>query len=403
MSALEEKSIVLTVSGGIAAYKAATIASLLVQAGAHVDVVLTAGALQFIQPLTFSAITHRPVHSDPFAPWAADFSGHVTLADRADLVIVAPATAATVARLALGLSDDLLGLIALSTRAPILLAPAMEDRMYRHPTTQQHLQTLTDRGAAVVGPESGRLASGAKGLGRMSEPADIVHRAQALVQGAGRLAGARVVVTAGGTREPLDPVRYVGNRSSGRMGFAIAEAAVAEGAAVTLIAGPSAIPAPAGAIVVSVESALEMLAAVEDAARDADVLIMAAAVADFRPETSQASKIKKEHGQDYLDLRLVRNPDILASVNRPGLVKIGFAAETDNLLGHASAKLHAKGLDMIVANDAASTIGADHSTATFLMADGAVRAFPRLPKQELAFEIVLAAAELLAASRRGDS
>lgn len=403
MSALEEKSIVLAVSGGIAAYKAATIASLLVQAGAHVDVVLTAGALQFIQPLTFSAITHRPVHSDPFAPWAADFSGHVTLADRADLVIVAPATAATVARLALGLSDDLLGLIALSTRAPILLAPAMEDRMYRHPTTQQHLQTLTDRGAAVVGPESGRLASGAKGLGRMSEPADIVRRAQALVQGAGRLAGARVVVTAGGTREPLDPVRYVGNRSSGRMGFAIAEAAVAEGAAVTLIAGPSAIPAPAGAIVVSVESALEMLAAVEDAARDADVLIMAAAVADFRPETSQASKIKKEHGQDYLDLRLVRNPDILASVNRPGLVKIGFAAETDNLLEHASAKLHAKGLDMIVANDAASTIGADHSTATFLMADGAVRAFPRLPKQELAFEIVLAAAELLAASRRGDS
>lgn len=403
MCALEEKSIVLAVSGGIAAYKAATIASLLVQAGAHVDVVLTAGALQFIQPLTFSAITHRPVHSDPFAPWAADFSGHVTLADRADLVIVAPATAATVARLALGLSDDLLGLIALSTRAPILLAPAMEDRMYRHPTTQQHLQTLTDRGAAVVGPESGRLASGAKGLGRMSEPADIVRRAQALVQGAGRLAGARVVVTAGGTREPLDPVRYVGNRSSGRMGFAIAEAAVAEGAAVTLIAGPSAIPAPAGAIVVSVESALEMLAAVEDAARDADVLIMAAAVADFRPETSQASKIKKEHGQDYLDLRLVRNPDILASVNRPGLVKIGFAAETDNLLEHASAKLHAKGLDMIVANDAASTIGADHSTATFLMADGAVRAFPRLPKQELAFEIVLAAAELLAASRRGDS
>lgn len=403
MSALEDKSIVLAVSGGIAAYKAATIASLLVQAGAHVDVVLTAGALQFIQPLTFSAITHRPVHSDPFAPWAADFSGHVTLADRADLVIVAPATAATVARLALGLSDDLLGLIALSTRAPILLAPAMEDRMYRHPMTQQHLQTLTDRGAAVVGPESGRLASGAKGPGRMSEPADIVRRALVLVQGAGRLSGVRVVVTAGGTREPLDPVRYVGNRSSGRMGFAIAEAAVAEGAAVTLIAGPSAIPAPAGAIIVSVESALEMLAAVEEAARDADVLIMAAAVADFRPETSYASKIKKAHGQDYLDLRLVRNPDILASVNRPGLVKIGFAAETDSLLEHASAKLHAKGLDMIVANDAASTIGADHSTATFLMADGAVRAFPRLPKQELAFEIVLAAAELLAASRRGDS
>ena len=402
MGAMQGKMVVLGVTGGIAAYKAATVASLLIQSGAQVDVVLTEGAQRFIRPLTFSAITHRPVYGDPFAPWGDDFSGHVSLANRADIVIVAPATAATIARLALGLSDDLLGLIALTTRAPMVIAPAMEDRMFRHAATHHHLQTLQDRGVFVVGPETGRLASGATGAGRMTEPEQIVRRVDEIVRSSNLLAGTRIVVTAGGTREALDPVRYLGNRSSGRMGFAIAEAAIARGADVTLIAGPTAISPPADANVVPVESAMEMLAAVEDAVADADVLIMAAAVADFRPETRRASKIKKEHGQDHYEFRLVRNPDILATVNKPGLVKIGFAAETDNLIEHATAKLHAKNLAMIVANDAESTIDALDSTATFIMADGAVKTFPRSSKRTLADEIIRAATDLLATAQRHD-
>ncbi|MCD6028307.1 MAG: phosphopantothenoylcysteine decarboxylase/phosphopantothenate/cysteine ligase [Thermomicrobiales bacterium] len=403
MNELEGKTVVLGVTGGIAAYKAATVASLLMQSGARVEVVLTEGAQRFIQPLTFSAITHSAVHTDPFATWHGDFSGHISLADRAELLIVAPATAATIARLALGLADDLIGLIALSTQAPLLLAPAMEDGMFRHPATQHHVQTLADRGATVVGPETGRLASGATGMGRMAEPADIVERAKHLLRRSSLLTGSRVVVTAGGTREPLDPVRYLGNRSSGRMGYAIAEAAIAAGADVTLITGPTSVPLPAHAHVVPVETALDMLAAVENATRDADILVMAAAVADFRPETTHPGKIKKERGQDHLDVRLVRNPDILAAIDQPGLIKIGFAAETENLLANAAAKLEAKHLAMIVANDAAATIGADHSTATFLHADGTVRPLPRLSKQMLAAEVVRAAAELRGSPRRPDS
>ncbi len=403
MSGLKGKTVVLGVTGGIAAYKAATVASLLVQAGTRVEVVVTESAQRFVRPLTFSAITHTAVHTDPFAHWRDDFSGHVTLADRADLVIIAPATAATIARLALGLADDLIGLVVLSTRATLLVAPAMEDRMFRHPSTRQNLQTLLDRGAVIVGPEEGRLASGATGLGRLAEPADIVACAQQLLQSTGRLAGVRVVVTAGGTREPLDPVRYLGNRSSGRMGYAIAEAAIAEGADVTLITGPTSVAPPTDAQVIHVESALDMLAAVEQSVLDAEILIMAAAVADFRPERTNTGKIKKEPGQEYLDVRLVRNPDILATIDRPGLIKIGFAAETENLLANAAAKLAAKKLAMIVANDAALTIGAEDSTATFLLADGTVRAFPRLSKQSLAAEIVWSAADLRTSPHRSDS
>ena len=403
MSGLKGKTVVLGVTGGIAAYKAATVASLLVQAGARVDVLMTESAQRFVQPLTFSAITHTAVHTDRFAPWHDDFVGHVTLADRADLVIIAPATAATIARLALGLADDLIGLVVLSTRASLLVAPAMEDRMFRHPSTRQNLQTLLDRGAVIVGPEEGRLASGATGLGRLAEPADIVARAQQLLQSTGRLAGVRVVVTAGGTREALDPVRYLGNRSSGRMGYAIAEAAIAEGADVTLITGPTSVAPPTDAQVIHVESALDMLAAVEQSVLDAEILIMAAAVADFRPERTNTGKIKKEPGQEYLDVRLVRNPDILATIDKPGLIKIGFAAETENLLANAAAKLAAKKLAMIVANDAALTIGAADSTATFLLADGTVRAFPRLSKQSLAAEIVWSAADLRTSPHRSNS
>jgi phosphopantothenoylcysteine decarboxylase/phosphopantothenate--cysteine ligase len=398
------KTIVLGVTGGIAAYKAVSVASLLAQRGARVEVVLTESAMRFVQPLTFSAVTHATVHTDPFSEWKDGFSGHVTLAANADLVIVAPATASTVARLALGLSDDLLGLVVLSTTAPVLLAPAMEEGMFHHPATQQHLATLAARGTTMLGPETGRLASGAVGIGRMAAPDSIVAHAEFLLsQDHGLLRHRKVVVTAGGTREPIDPVRFIGNRSSGRMGHAIAAAAAAAGAEVVLISSAEIASPPPGSKLVRVETADEMLAAVRTAVSDADVLVMAAAVADFRPEQAVAQKIKKERGRDYLDLRLVRNPDILASVDRPGLVKIGFAAETEQLLANAKIKLAAKDLAMIVANEATTTIGASDVTATILSADGTVEPLPRMPKELLAGEIVRRIGAILPARRCDES
>ena len=395
MRDLEGKSIVLGVTGGIAAYKAATVASLLVQAGAAVDVVMTAAAQRFVQPLSFSAITHAPVHTDPFAPWRDDFTGHVGLARSAHMLLIAPATAASIARLALGLTDDLLGLIALSTSAPIVLAPAMEERMLHHPSTQAHLTTLAARGVSIVDPEHGRLASGATGEGRMASPETIIATVRATLRRTTRLAGKKVVVTAGGTREPLDPVRYIGNRSSGAMGHAVAAAANAAGADVTLISGETALRPPHGVAVVNVSTASEMHHAVDEATLGADALVMAAAVADFRPEVHYQRKIKKTAGQEYFDLRLVRNPDILASIDRPNLLKVGFAAETDDLLENAAQKLKAKGLAMIIANDAESTIGAPSSTATILTADGRITALPTMSKEALAVEIITLIANLL--------
>jgi phosphopantothenoylcysteine decarboxylase/phosphopantothenate--cysteine ligase len=389
------KSILLGVTGGIAAYKAVTIASLLVQAGASVDVVMTEAAQHFVQPLSFSAITHASVHTDPFAAWQDDFTGHVGLAQNADIFIIAPATAAAVARLALGLADDLISLIALSTAAPIVMAPAMEERMLRHPATEGHLQTLADRGVKVVAPTHGRLASGAIGEGRMASPESVVAAATDVLRRSIRLAGKKFVITAGGTREPIDPVRYIGNRSSGVMGYALAAAAVAEGAEVTLISAPTRLRTPNGAALIEVDTAAEMHQAVEQASSHAQVLIMAAAVADFRPETIARRKLKKSSGQQFLDVRLVRNADILASINRPNLLKVGFAAETEDLLENAAQKLKAKSLAMIVANDAYSTIGAPTSTATILTADGRVTAMPKMSKESLAVEIVAMIAELL--------
>lgn len=395
MGAFEGKTVILGVSGGIAAYKSAMIASSLVQLGARVEVLMTEAAREFISPLTFSAITHAPVHTDPFAAWRPGFSGHVTLAQQADLLIVAPATAMTIARLALGFADDLIGLVALSTLAPILVAPAMEDQMFRHAATQGHLAALTSRGVAVVGPESGRLASGRSGTGRMAEPSLIVAAAQQLLSRSGLLRGKRIVVTAGGTREPIDPVRYIGNRSSGKMGYAIAEAASREGAQVTLITGPTSLAPPLGVSVVPVETAIDMQRAAEAATLEADALIMAAAVADFRPVSRSEQKIKKTPGVDHLDIRLTRNPDILASLDRPGLVKIGFAAETERLLENAERKLRDKGLAMIVANDAETTIGSSESAATLLTPGQPPQSLPRMTKEELAREIVRRTAGLL--------
>ena len=384
MSAVPGPNVILAVSGGIAAYKAAEVASRLVQQGATVDAIMTAGAQEFVRPLTFSALTGRAVHTDAFAPWTERNRGHITLAREADLLLVAPASASALARLAVGLADDLLGAVALSTVAPLVVAPAMEHAMFHHPATQEHLETLRRRGASVVGPERGRLASGAVGDGRLAAVEAIVGTCWAILGRAGALAGRRIVVTAGGTREPLDPVRFLGNRSSGTMGFALSTSARDRGAAVHLVTGPTSLPSPAGITVERVETALEMRSAVEAAVPTADALIMAAAVADFRPATPSAQKLKKGPGDTAPEIQLIRNPDILASVSAPGLVKVGFAAETENLVPNASAKLAAKGLAMIVANDAASTVGSAEISAVILQPNTPPRQLPSMPKSELA-------------------
>jgi phosphopantothenoylcysteine decarboxylase/phosphopantothenate--cysteine ligase len=387
--------IVLGVCGGIAAYKAAELASTLVQAGARVDVAMTTGAHEFIQPLTFEGITHQRVRTSVYEGWDDGATGHVALAEGADLVLIAPATANTIARLAHGLVDDMVSAVALATTAPIVIAPAMEHHMWMHPATAANVETLRSRGVTFVGPDKGRLASGAMGLGRLAPTADIVTVARSALGRAGILAGKRVVVTAGGTLEAIDPVRYIGNRSSGLMGIALVEAATDEGADVRLIAtrNVSAALLPGDAIVV--ESALELQRAVEDQVAAADVLIMAAAVADFRPAVAAAQKVKKEAGQDSWTLELVKNPDILAGIDHPGLVKVGFAAETERILEYARRKLDAKALDLIVANDAVATIGSRRSTATLIPREGEPVTLPELDKAEVARRIIDAVARIL--------
>lgn len=385
---LTTKRVVHAVTGGIAAYKAADVTSKLVQLGAEVDVVLTAAAREFIQPLTFSALTRRDVHIDPFAGWTEDRAGHVTLAAEADVLVVAPATANSIAKLSLGLADDLPGMIALATRAPMVVAPAMEHGMWHHPATQEHLERLVRRGAHVVGPESGRLASGASGDGRLAPTEAIVGAVRLALGRTGPLAGRSVVVSAGGTHEPIDPVRYIGNRSSGLMGYALAQAALDLGASVTLVTGPTHIAPPYGAHVVRIETASQMQEAIQAAVATADVLIMAAAVSDFRPAMSYAQKYKKTGPDAGLTLELVQNPDILAGINRPGLLKVGFAAETEHHVANAQQKLERKSLAMIVANDATATIGGADSAAVLLIRDQAPEVLPRMPKERLAAVIL---------------
>lgn len=363
---LAGKRIVLGVTGGIAAYKAADLTSKLVQLGADVHVILTSGASEFIQPMTFQALTRNPVYTGVFDGWEGSNAGHVTLAATADAVIVAPATANTIAGIAHGFASDMLGAVLLATEAPILIAPAMEHHMWHHPATQANLALLTDRGATIVPPESGRLASGASGDGRLAAVERILHAIRATVGSNGPLAGQRVVITAGGTHEAIDPVRFIGNGSSGTMGIALAYAALDLGAEVRLILGPTVANAPAAFEPVRVTSALDLQSEVDAETTGADVLIMAAAVADFRPASPSDRKVKKKDGEDTWHIDLVKNPDILASVSRPGLLKVGFAAETDDLLANAQSKLERKGLEMIIANDAIATIGAADSTATII-------------------------------------
>lgn len=347
------RRILLGVTGGIAAYKSIQLARDLTLAGAAVDVVLTRGAREFVQPLPFEALTGRPVHHSLYP--AGDPNLHVRLAREADAVLVAPATANFLARAAAGLADDLLSAVLLATPAPVVLAPAMNDRMYAHPQTAANLARLREIGYALAGPGVGPLAWGeGEGPGRMLEPAELLAHAGRALEGATPLAGRRVVVTAGGTREPIDPVRYIGNRSSGRMGYALAAAAWRRGADVVLVTGPSPLAPPVGVEVVRIETAEQMRAAVEAALPTADALVMAAAVADFRPANAAAQKIKKESG-GVPTVELEATADVLKATRdaRPdGCVVVGFALETNDAVENGRRKMGAKGLDLLVVNDA---------------------------------------------------
>lgn len=405
---LHGKQILLGVTGGIAAYKAATVASRLTQAGAIVDVLMTEAAQRFITPLTFSALTGRPVMTNLWSLGDGSQIRHVTLGREADLFLVAPATANTIARLALGLADDPLTTTALASRAPLLLAPAMETGMWEHPATQAHVRTLVERGAFVVGPMPGRLASGAEGLGRMAEPPQIIEMVRKVLGRNGPLAGAHVVITAGATQEPLDPVRFLTNRSTGKMGVALARSARDFGARVTLIHSPLQVPLPFGVDCVAVRSAVEMREATFDLLPDTDVLIGAAAVADYRPASSAEHKIKKE---GPLSIQLVRNPDILGEVGqqrersgRPRIA-VGFAAETEDLLNNARAKLKAKNLDLILVNDVSaphSGFGVDTNQVTLLDRWGDVLPWPLLRKEEVADRLMVWVARKLQGQGLGD-
>jgi len=395
MSILQGKSIVLGVTGGIAAYKVVEVASRLVKSGAMVDVVMTEAATEFVGSLTFQAITHRPVVIEMFALLRETEIGHISLAERADLLLIAPLTANTLARLAGGLADNVLTATALATRAPFLLAPAMNTGMWENPITQANLAHLQEaRDVTVVGPAYGRLASGAVGAGRMVEAEEIVEAARWVLGRGGALAGRQVVVTAGATREPLDPVRVLTNRSSGKMGYALARAARDRGAKVTLVHAPTALPLPWGVTEVEVETTQQMHDAVLAALPQTDILIMAAAPVDFRPASVARQKIKKQTAGAGLTLDLERTPDILMEVaarrdelGRP-LVTVGFAAETEKLIENARHKLRSKRLDLIVANDPRQAMGAEASQVTLLDAAGEVEELPPLPKAEVAERVV---------------
>jgi phosphopantothenoylcysteine decarboxylase/phosphopantothenate--cysteine ligase len=395
---LEGKRIVLGVTGGIAAYKICTLASHLTQAGAQVDVVMTDSATRFVAPLTFEALTGTPVYT---SMWRRDDRGlpthiaHVGLAHAADLLVIAPATANTLSKLAHGMADNLLSTLALAARCPILLAPAMDVGMWGHAATQANLRTLRDRGVHFTGPARGRMASGLEGEGRLVEPEEILGHIRLVLGRRGALAGRHVVVSAGPTREFLDPVRFLGNPSSGRQGFALAQAALDRGAAVTLIAGPVQLPIPIGAQRVDVLAAEGMKQAVLRASANSDALLMAAAVTDYRPREAATEKTKKGPGD--ITLTLTRTPDVLAAVakrrletHRPGAV-IGFAAETEDLLKNAQAKLEAKDLDLIVANDVSAAdagFGSETNRVVLIGREGEAEELPLMSKAAVAEAIV---------------
>ena len=403
MQRLLNKQVVLGISGGIAAYKSAELVRRLKDAGADVRVVMTRAAHEFITPLTLQALSGNPVHGDLLDPAAEAAMGHIELARWADLVLITPATADLMARLATGRGDDLLTTLVLATDAPIALAPAMNQAMWRDPATQANLQTLLQRDIKVYGPAAGEQACGDIGPGRMLEPTEIAARCAECFE-RGLLTGRHVLINAGPTREAIDPVRYLSNHSSGKMGFALAEAAAEAGARVTLVAGPVNLPTPPRVDRVDVTSAAEMLAACE-AALPADLFIASAAVADYRPASCAPGKLKKETDSDAgLTLTLIRNPDILATLaghaQRPGFC-VGFAAETDDVLGYASDKLTRKNLDLIVANDVSQPgigFNADDNAVTLIDRSLAPQPLPRASKHKLARQLIAVIADRLTTS-----
>ena len=390
---LEGRRVVLGVSGGIAAYKAIEVCRRLVDGGAHVVPVMTRGATRFVGETTFSALASEPVHTSLFDD--VDPIPHTRLGQSADVVVVAPATARVIGTYAAGISNDLLTATLLATEAPVVVCPAMHTEMWRHPAVVDNVATLARRGVHIVGPEAGRLAGGDSGEGRLASPEAIVAGVEAALGAARDLTGLHVVVTAGGTREPIDPVRFVGNRSSGKQGHALADEAAARGAKVTLVTTVG-LPAPAGVDVLRVETAAQMDEAVQAVASGADVVVMAAAVADFRPAQVAERKLKKQSGVP--EIVLEPTVDILAGLGRrkrPGQTLVGFAAETDRVRQNASSKLVAKGADLIVANDVtAPGAGFEHDTnhVVILNADGTEREVPLAEKRAVAravFDAVL--------------
>ena len=384
---LTGKTVVLGVCGGIAAYKAVDVVSRLVKCGATVHVIMTAAAAQFVTPLTFREISGQPVYTTMWEEpklWNVE---HIALARRADLFVIAPATANMIGKIANGIADDFLSTTVMATTAPVLLVPAMNTEMYLSAATQTNLKTLADRGFHLMTPESGPLACGTAGIGRLPEPSAIVERIAAHFSAGKSLQGVRLLVTAGGTREAIDPVRYIGNRSSGKMGYAIAAVAAERGAEVILVSGPVSLAAPTGVTRVSVESALEMRDAVLAAFSTVDIVIKAAAVADYRPDVVAEQKIKKQSSN--MTVNLIKNPDILAELgsSKSSQFLVGFAAETQDLAKNATEKLRRKNLDMLVANDVTQA-GAGFESETNIVKvfyqDGVSEELPQMSKRELA-------------------
>ena len=389
---LKDKNVILGVTGGIAAYKSVDLASRLRKAGANVHVIMTKAAQNFVTPLTFREITGNPVTTTMWGEVTNHNVEHIALANLADLVIVAPATANFIAKCAIGMADDMLTTTLLATKAPIFFAPAMNSNMYENQLTQKNIDVLIESGWNFIPPESGHLACGTDGVGRMPEPADILDFVRFTMAFAADMLGIKVLVTAAGTYEPIDPVRYIGNRSSGKMGYAIAEAAKKRGAEVILVSGPSALTPPEGVEFIGVESAAEMRDAVMEHFSEADMVIKAAAVADYRVRNVSDQKIKKN--DEELTLVLEKNPDILKELGekkRAGQILVGFAAETQNLLEYAKSKLEKKNLDMIVANDVSrkdAGFNTDTNVVKLLYRNGAIEELPIMTKHKLADELL---------------
>jgi phosphopantothenoylcysteine decarboxylase/phosphopantothenate--cysteine ligase len=400
---VDQRRILLAVTGGIAAYKAPELVRALRRAGHDVRCAITRAGAEFVSPLALQTVSGQAVRSELFDSTEEGQIDHIALADWAELVIVAPATAHTLARFAAGLADDLVTTVVLATRAPLLLAPAMNVNMWRHPATVRNVAVLSERGVHWVGPDAGELACGWEGEGRMSDPARIAEAAQQLL-GPRDFTGVRVLVTAGGTREPIDTVRFLGNRSSGKMGFAVARRAAQRGADVVLVSGPSALATPPGVERVDVGSALEMRDAVRREFARADVVVKAAAVADFRPATVSERKIRKEDLAEGagIALELVRNPDILAELCREkgSRVIVGFAAESEDVIEAARRKIARKGCDLLVANDVSASdsgFDVDRNTVSFVWPAGDVESLPPLGKDEVADHLLDRVAKLLGA------